>query len=345
MKTITITILTVLFFSLNSHANLLEVEKRTIEIYQNVAPSVVSVSNISTRGGFFFSTVEVPQGSGTGFVWDKKGHIVTNYHVAEGATKFLITFHNDPKRYKAKFIGGEKTKDIAVLKLVEMPETLVPITAGASGDLQIGQMAIAIGNPFGLDHSMSKGIISALERKIDGIGGVKIHGMIQTDAAINQGNSGGPLLDSSGKLIGMNTLIFSTSGSSAGLGFAVPVDIISRVAPQIIQYGKVIRPTLGIGILPDNVKRHFWRKEGVPISYIDPEGAAAAAGLQGMQEDERGRVYIGDVITKVNDIEVNNFSEIYNTLEKFKIGDQVKITYYREGNQKTTKVKLQASSR
>jgi S1-C subfamily serine protease len=329
----------------SSFATLLESEKRTIKIYEDVSKSVVSVSNIQTRRGFFFSSVDVPRGAGTGFIWDREGHIVTNYHVAQGASKFTITFHNDPKQYKAIFVGGEKKKDIAVLKLVEKPSNLVPMKIGKSNNLLVGQMALAIGNPFGLAHSMSKGIISALDRKIDGLGGVKIHGMIQTDAAINQGNSGGPLLNSDGQLIGMNTMIFSTSGSSAGLGFAVPVDTISQIAPQIVKYGKVIRPTLGIGILPDNVRNYYWRKKGVPISYIDPNGAAGKAGLKGMQEDDQGRVYIGDVITRVQNTKVNTFSEIYNALDKFKIGDTIELHYIRGGKKKSKKVKLEASSR
>lgn len=322
-------------------ANLLEVEKRIISIYENNVSSVVNVSNIQVRRGFFHDAIEVPAGAGSGFVWDTDGHIVTNYHVADEGTKFLITFHNDKKQYEAKFIGGERTKDIAVLKLLEKPSHLKPVNVGKSNSLKVGQMSIAIGNPFGLDHSMSKGIISALGRKIRGYGGMKIHDMIQTDTAINQGNSGGPLLDSSGNLIGMNTMIYSTSGSSAGLGFAVPVDTVSRIVPQIIKHGKVIRPALGISILPDRIKERYVGEKGVAISTILDGGSADKAGLRGMKEDRMGRLYIGDIILKINDKAVNSHEDIYHTLEKYKIGDEVTVTYERSEKIKTTRLKLQ----
>ncbi|MCA9319063.1 trypsin-like peptidase domain-containing protein, partial [Candidatus Saccharibacteria bacterium] len=174
--------------------NLLEVEKQTIHVYHQVVPSVVNVSNIKVADDFFYGRVEMPQGAGTGFVWDNKGHIVTNFHVVQGGDNFIISFYKDQKQYKATVVGVAPTKDIAVLKLTEIPSELTPVTPGSSKDLLVGQIAMALGNPFGLDQSLSKGIISALGRKIDGIGGFKIHDMIQTDAAINQGNSGGPLL-------------------------------------------------------------------------------------------------------------------------------------------------------
>ena len=281
---------------------------------------------------------EVPQGSGTGYIWDKEGHIVTNFHVVQGGDSFVITFKNDKKQYKAKVVGVAPNKDIAVLKLIDLPKTLTPINLGKSSTLLEGQMALAIGNPFGLDHSISKGIISALGRKIDGIGGVKIHNMIQTDAAINQGNSGGPLLDSSGKLIGMNTMIFSTSGSSAGLGFAVPVDTVKRITPQLIKHGKVIRPGLGIGILSQNYRSS---EKGAAISYIDPDGAAAIAGLKGMSRDRFGRIWPGDIILKIEGKEVNGKDDVYHVLEKFKIGDTIEIEFLRERKKKKAKVKLQ----
>ncbi|MCT4643223.1 MAG: trypsin-like peptidase domain-containing protein [Bacteriovoracaceae bacterium] len=345
MKTIillTILIMSSVYANTRSHSNLTDEEKRTIHIYHNTVPSVVNVSNIKVADSFFYGKVEVPQGAGTGFVWNKDGYIVTNFHVVQGGNSFIVTFHNDKKQYKAKLIGTAPRKDIAVLKLTDKPKTLKAITVGKSSNLLVGQMSVAIGNPFGLDHSISKGIISALGRKIDGIGGVKIHNMIQTDAAINQGNSGGPLLNSSGELIGMNTMIFSTSGSSAGLGFAVPVDTISRIAPQLIEFGKVIRPALGIGILEEHKKRRFSIQEGAPITYIIPDGAADNAGLKGMMKDEFGRIYIGDIILKVNSQAVSTLDDIYHALEKYKIGDVVTITYKRKSKIKTVKVELKA---
>lgn len=323
-------------------SDLLETEKRIINVYHSVVGSVVNVSNIRVSDNFFYGKSEVPQGTGSGFVWDNKGHIVTNFHVVQGGDKFTVTFHNDKKQYKADVVGVAPKKDIAVLRLNEMPKDLKAVSIGTSKDLMVGQMALALGNPFGLDHSISRGIISALGRKIDGIGGVKIHDMIQTDAAINRGNSGGPLLNSKGELIGMNTMIFSTSGSSAGLGFAVPVDTIKRFVPQLIEHGKIIRPGLGIGILEDAVARRYVREEGAAISFVDPEGAAASAGLKGMSRDNYGRIYLGDVIVQIEDQVVRNLDDIYHALDKFKIGDTVTIEFIRDGKKKKAKVKLKA---
>jgi len=203
-------------------------------------------------------------------------------------------------------------------------------------------MTLAIGSPFGLDHTLTTGIVSALGRKIDGFGGVKIHDMIQTDAAINMGNSGGPLLDSSGKLIGVNTMIFSTSGSSAGLGFAVPVDTVKMIVPQLIQHGKVIRPGLGIGVLPEGAKKRIGIKEGVVITFVDEDGPAGKAGLKGLAQDRRGRVIMGDVLVAIDSKEVNSLDDIYHALEKYKIGDTVAVKYLREGKKKEARIKLQA---
>lgn len=321
-------------------ADLLQVETKTIEIYRKVVPSTVNVSNIKLARNFYYGEVEVPQGAGSGFVWDNKGHIVTNYHVVQGGNAFVVTFHNDPKQYRAKIVGTAAEKDIAVLKLEEMPAKLTPIPVGTSKDLQVGQYSFAIGSPFGLDYTLTTGVISALGRKIDGIGGVKINNMIQTDAAINMGNSGGPLLDSSASLIGMNTVIFSTSGSSAGLGFAVPVDTINQIVPQLITHGKITRPGLGIGIVPDTAKQRMQIKKGLIVSYIDEKGAAAKAGLKGMTQDQFGRIYLGDIILKVDGKEVNNLDDIYQVLENRKIGDLVDIEYRRDGKNIKTKIQL-----
>lgn len=341
----TLLLLLVLSFSINHNAfateSLLDSEKRTINIYHNTVPSVVNVSNIRVADSFFYGKVEVPQGAGTGFVWDYDGHIVTNFHVVQGGDNFVITFHNDKTQYKAKVVGVAPTKDIAVLKLEKKPTNIKPLKIGSSSDLLVGQMALAIGNPFGLDHSISKGIISALGRKIDGIGGVKIHDMIQTDAAINQGNSGGPLINSNGELIGMNTMIFSTSGSSAGLGFAVPVDIIKRITPQLIKYKKVIRPGLGIGVLEDEIRERYVKTKGAAISFVDPDGAAAKAGLRGMMKDRFGRIFLGDVITKVGDKKVSSKDDIFHELESYKIGDTIEVEYIRQKRKKKVKITLQ----
>ncbi len=329
-------------FSPALNAQLLEVEKKTIALYKEVLPTVVNVSNIKVARSFFNETVEVPQGAGSGFVWDTTGHIVTNFHVVNGGDDFVVTFHNDPTQYQAVLVGSEAKKDLAVLKLKERPKTLNPIVLGSSKELQVGQMTLAIGSPFGLDHTLTTGIVSALGRKIDGFGGVKIHDMIQTDAAINMGNSGGPLLDSSGKLIGVNTMIFSTSGSSAGLGFAVPVDTVKMIVPQLIQHGKVIRPGLGIGVLPEGAKKRIGIKEGVVITFVDEDGPAGKAGLKGLAQDRRGRVIMGDVLVAIDSKEVNSLDDIYHALEKYKIGDTVAVKYLREGKKKEARIKLQA---
>ncbi len=340
-----------LFFSLSFHTvlgasspnnkALIESEKNTIKIFQDNVDSVVNVSTIQQRnGGWFYGDFEMPAGAGTGIVWDDQGHIITNFHVVQNATKFQVSFQNDKTQYEATLVGVEPKKDIAVLKLVNPPKKLVPIHIGSSNDLLVGQKAVAIGNPFGLDHTLTEGIVSALDRKIEGIGGVTIHGMIQTDASINPGNSGGPLLNSSGLLIGMNTVIFSGSGTSSGVGFAVPVDTILSIVPQLIKFGKVIRPGLGIGVLPENVKARFGIKDGIVITYIDENGPAKKAGLTGMGQDEWGRYYIGDIIIEIDGKEVNSYDDIFHVLDTMKIGDEVSIKYVRDGKIKTAKVKL-----
>lgn len=324
----------------NDFSKLTEDEKNSITVYKKAVASVVNVSTTQIAKSFFYGEVEIPAGAGSGYVWDDQGHIVTNYHVIEKADDFVVTFHNDSKPYKAKVIGGEPKKDIAVLKLIEKPKNLYPISVGSSSDLMVGQKTIAIGNPFALDHTMTAGVVSALERKIMGYGGVSIHGMIQTDAAINPGNSGGPLFNSMGDVIGMNTMIFSNSGSSAGLGFAVPIDTIKRIVPQIIQYGKVIRPGLGIGVLPDHVKARYVGEKGVAISHVDEKGPAGRAKLKGLTQDRYGYIHIGDIILSIDNHEVNTLDDIYQTLEKYKIGDTVTVKYRRKDKEFTIKLKL-----
>lgn len=326
------------------YAALLPEEMILTQIYKNAVPAVVNITSIVSRENIFFESTDIPAGMGSGILWNREGYIVTNAHVVDGSTSLLVTFNGDTKQYKAKLIGAAAQKDIAVIKLIEMPKILKPISVGRSNDLLVGQWAIAIGNPFGLDHSMSKGIISALDRKIDGYGGVKIHNMIQTDAAINQGNSGGPLLNSSGELIGMNAMIFSKSGTSAGLGFAVPVDTITRTVPDLIKYGKEVRPALGISMLEDYMKLRYYGEKGVAVSYVAELGPAKKAGLRGISKDQNGRIYLGDLLLKINETEINSHDDIYHALDKLKIGDSVKITYSREGKKLTTNLKLESTN-
>lgn len=325
----------------NDYSALLENEKNSIDIYRRVAPSVVNVTNIQVARSFWDpNPIEVPRGSGSGFVWDQDGHIVTNAHVIQGGSRFVVNFQNDPNPYEAKLVASEPRKDIAVLKLEKKPKKLIPINIASSNDLMVGQKAIAIGNPFGFDHSMSVGTVSALGRKIDGIGGVKIHDMIQTDAAINVGNSGGPLLNSQGNLIGMNTVIISQTGGSVGLGFAVPADAISTIVPQLIVHGKIIRPGMGIGILEDQYANYFGIKEGLVIKFVEEDSSADKAGLRGMRRDQQGRYILGDILLSIDEKPVNSFDDIFHILEKYKVGDEVEITYLREDKKQKAKVKL-----
>ena len=317
-----------------SSEEFLEYEKNTIQIFKKNASSVVHVSNIKVARSSFFDHMktEVPSGAGSGLVWDKKGHIVTNYHVVRGGDRFVITFLNDKTEYPAVLQGIAKRKDIAVLKLQKLPKTIIPVAVGNSRNLIVGQKALALGNPFGLDHSISAGIISALGRKIQGIGGVTIEDMIQTDSSINPGNSGGPLLDSQGRIIGVNTMIFSRSGGSSGVGFAVPIDTVKRIVPQIIEHGEVIRPGLGIVLLEHYYQNYFEVKEGLVVKVVDPKSGAYAAGLRGITKDQKGRrYYLGDVILSIDGQKVNNYDDIYHALDKKKVGDLVRVQVRREG--------------
>lgn len=322
---------------------LLETEKNSISVFQNTADSIVNVSNLRKNKGFFnMDATEVQAGMGSGLVWDTAGHIVTNYHVVEGGDAFVIAFREDKKQYRAKFIGGDPKNDLAVLKLTELPKNLKAIQKGDSKALLVGQKALAIGNPLGLDHTLTTGSVSALDRKIKGYGGVSIQGMIQTDASINPGNSGGALLDSLGRLIGINTMIFNAGGSqaSAGLGFAIPVNIVKDVVPQLIQYGKVNRPGLGIGILDDHYAARFGITEGVIVKFVEPKSPAARAGLQGITRDRRGQYYLGDIIVGINSEPIKSYDDLYSTVNNYKIGDKVKVKYLRGGKTYVADVSL-----
>ncbi|OFZ22538.1 MAG: hypothetical protein A2202_03000 [Bdellovibrionales bacterium RIFOXYA1_FULL_36_14] len=329
-------------YSNQDSQKLLETEKNTIEVVKNNVDSVVFVSNIQrvSRGFLDLEGQEVPTGAGSGFVWDEQGHIVTNYHVIQGGGKFSISFNRDKTQYEAVLVGDEAYKDIAVLKLVKPPKKLHPIKVGSSKNLLVGQKTIAIGNPYGLDHTVTQGIVSALDRSIKGVTGISINDMIQTDAAINPGNSGGPLLNSNGELIGMNTVIYSTSGGSAGVGFSVPVDTINNIVPQLIKHGQVIRPKLGIAMkFNEQIKYRYGIKKGVVIWSIAEGGPIAKAGLKGLTQDNNS-IYIGDILLKIGDVEVNNYEDIYHALDKFKIGDTANITYLRDGKTKETTIKF-----
>jgi S1-C subfamily serine protease len=274
-------------------------------------------------------------------VWDVNGHVVTNFHVVAEGTSFTVTLA-DKKEYDAELVGVEPFKDLAVLK-IEAPRsvlaTLVTVQPGNSEALIVGQKVIAIGNPFGLDQTLTTGVISALGREIKSMRNTTIHDVIQTDASINPGNSGGPLLDSGGRLIGVNTAIFSTSGASAGIGFAVPVEVVKRVVPQLITRGRVTRAGLGIVPFSDEVGRRFG---GLPIQDVPARGGAARAGLKGATMDRYGRVSLGDVILAVDGKEVRTFDDLYLALENRNPGDRVKVRYRRGQRELETEVVLQA---
>ena len=320
-------------------AKLTEDERNTIEIVRKNKNSVVYVTNIQLVRDFWYGSEEkMPRGSGSGFMWDDKGHIVTNFHVIEDGVEFLVTLPNQEQR-QAKLVGKEESKDIAVLELQGNLSGLFPITPGTSKDLLVGQKVVAIGNPFGFDYTVTKGIVSALGRKILGAGGVSIPNMIQTDASINPGNSGGPLLNSAGELIGMNTMIVSPSGASSGVGFAVPVDIIRKTVPELIRFGKVQHPGLGVTFLPSQYARGA-DVVGVVVMVVETNSAAYEAGLRGMSRDRYGRTYINDVITAVDKTPVKTYDDLFTALENYKIGDTVTLTVTRNENTRTVRMQL-----
>lgn len=308
----------------------IEDEQNTVDIFDNAGPGTVFVTqNQIVRDRYTMRATEVPSGSGSGFIWDTDGHIITNYHVIDGSSHLTVTLYNQ-KTYPAKLVGGEPKKDIAVLKIDAPANELTPIPRpDDTYELAVGQKAIAIGNPFGLDHTITTGIISAMGRDQLGYGGVTIRDMIQTDASINPGNSGGPLLDSSGQLIGMNTMIFSKSGASAGIGFAVPFSTIKRVVPQIIRTGKAQQIGLGISILPDAIARRNGI-QGVIVRQVANNSPAARAGLRGVEQNYRG-TYIGDVIVGIDDKKVTNYDTLYNALDTHQPGDTIQVKIRREG--------------
>jgi S1-C subfamily serine protease len=314
-------------------------EKSTVELFQNASRSVVYITNLAVRRDAFSRNVsEAAQGSGSGFIWDTQGHVVTNFHVLQNANAVEVVLA-DHTSWRAKFVGAAAHKDLAVIRIEADPEGLVPLPIGTSSDLQVGQKVLAIGNPFGLDQTLTTGVVSALGRTIQSVTGRPIDGAIQTDAAINPGNSGGPLLDSAGRLIGVNTAIYSPSGSNAGIGFAVPVDIVNDVVPQLIEHGKLIRPQLGIELLEDAVAQQYDIK-GVIIRSVADNTGAARAGLQGVRRAPNGGLLMGDVIVRIEDHEVTQWEDLFRALERYKVGDVVSVTYVRDGKKHTTEVEL-----
>ena len=274
-------------------------EQNNISVFKNASPSVVFVTNTQLRRQrFSLNVMEIPRGSGTGFIWDESGLIVTNFHVVQGANKITIELQSN-KSYQATVVGSAPEKDIALLKIDAPNEDLQPLPLGDSASLAVGRKVLAIGNPFALDTTLTVGVVSALNREIKSITNRTIKNVIQTDAAINPGNSGGPLLNSNGQLVGVNTAIYSPSGASAGIGFAIPVNAVKVIIPQLIEHGKLIRPVLGIETLTDYWTRRL-RVKGVAILSVREGLPAAKAGLVGVREDRRGKIHLGDVIIAIN---------------------------------------------
>jgi len=316
-------------------------ETSTIELFKNVSPSVVYITSIAVeRDIFSFRALEIPRGTGSGFVWDDNGYIVTNFHVIQDSQAADVTLA-DNSTWSAKLVGAEPDKDLAVLKIDAPRSLLPPIVVGKSSDLQVGQKVFAIGNPFGFDQTLTTGVISGLGREIESVTRRPIEGVIQTDAAINPGNSGGPLLDSAGRLIGINTAIVSPSGAYAGIGFAVPVDVVNRMVPQIIRYGKVQKPALGISIAEDYVVRRLG-VEGVLIVSVTPGGAADRAGLRPTRRDSRGRTVLGDLIVAVDDKTISESRDLFRALDSYNIGDTVRLRVRRPEGEVDVNVTLQA---
>jgi S1-C subfamily serine protease len=316
-------------------------ERNTIRVFEKAAKSVVYITNTAVRRDFWsLNTFEVPQGSGSGFIWNVQGHIVTNFHVVYGADSIQVVL-DDQSTHDARVIGVDPDHDLAVLQVNASKTQLNPLDIGNSTDLLVGQKVLAIGNPFGLDHTLTTGVVSALGRSIKSVNDRTIEGVIQTDAAINPGNSGGPLLNSSGKLIGVNTQIVSPSGAYAGIGFAVPVDIIKRIVPQLIQYGKVIRPGLGISLIPDSIAQR-WGISGLIIAKVQPGSAADKAGLKSLEELQSGRIRLGDIITAIDGDPIRNFDDLATILDRHNIGDRINLSLRRNNKERTVKITLQA---
>ncbi len=323
--------------------DLAEDEKSMIALFRQASPSVVHITTLAVRqDAFSFDVLQIPQGTGSGFIWDADGHIVTNFHVIQDADAATVTMA-DHSNWKAHPVGAYPDKDLAVLRVDAPQAALHPIPIGTSHDLQVGQKVFAIGNPFGLDQSLTTGIISALGREIQSVTRRPIRDMIQTDAAINPGNSGGPLLDSAGRLIGVNTAIYSPSGVSAGIGFAIPVDEVNRLVPQLIRHGRVIRPGLGVQVAPDRLAAELGLS-GVLILGVVPDGPAAKAGLRATRRVQGGQIELGDVIVAIDGQGVGSVEELLTALDRYQVGARVKVTLLRDGGQVVIEVVLESVS-
>ena len=311
-------------------ADLRRFESATVELFRNAAPSVVYITSVAyRRDAFTFSMRRVERGSGSGFIWDRSGHVVTNFHVIEGANAARVTL-SDQSTWDAELVGVAPEKDLAVLRVKAPPEKLLPITVSEEEELQVGQYVIAIGNPFGLDHTLTTGVISALGREIDSRTQVPIRDVIQTDAAINPGNSGGPLIDSRGELVGVNTAIFSPSGAYAGIGFAIPAATVRWVVGDLVRYGRVKRVSLGVDIATGEIARRLGI-DGALILNVHPGGAAERGGLRPTRRTPRGEIILGDIVVAVVGERVRSAHDLVLALEPHRDGEEITLTVQRGG--------------
>ncbi|WP_240490218.1 S1C family serine protease [Planctopirus hydrillae] len=315
-------------------------EKTTIEIFRESLPSVVYISSLTVnRAQASPNPVQITRGTGSGFIWDHQGHVVTNFHLIRGAQSATVILA-DNSEWDAALVGYEPDRDLAVLRIKAPASRLRPIPVGTSHDLQVGQKVFAIGNPFGFDHTLTTGVISGLGRDLPGATGETIRGMIQTDAAINPGNSGGPLLDSAGRLIGVNTTILSNSGGSAGIGFAIPVDTVNALVPVLIKSGWNERPELGIIFMYDAIARRLGVTTGALVNHVIENSAAARAGIRPMWRDEDGDLILGDIIVQMDDLPITGEMDVFRAMERFKINQVIQVKVIRDGDLKTISLKL-----
>lgn len=314
-------------------------ESHTIRLFESAAPSVCYITTSQMRRNYFNRNItEIPSGTGSGFVWDREGHIVTNFHVIQGSDRWQVTLA-DRTTWPATLVGYAAEKDLAILKIEAPREKLSPIQVGASETLRVGQAVYAIGNPFGLDQTLTTGVVSALGREIQSVAGIPIRDVIQTDAAINPGNSGGPLLDSSGRLIGVNTAIYSPSGASAGIGFSIPADAVRWVVPELIKYGRIKRPSMGIEA------RSFRNVEGVVVYAVIEGSAAERAGIRPLYLDRSGNVRLGDVITAINGQKIGSYNDLFLELEKYSPGERVSVSLRRDEREEEVAVTLDEATK
>lgn len=313
-----------------------------MEIFERNTYSVVNIFDVTLRPQLNMTgMIEVPEGNGSGVVWDEQGHIVTNYHVIGNALSKnpkpgqvvarvnILAFDGVQKSFEGTLVGADRTKDLAVLKVDAPKELLQAVDSGQSSKLKVGQRCFAIGNPFGFDHTLTAGVLSGLNREIFSQAGVTISGGIQTDAAINPGNSGGPLLDSKGKLIGINTAIFTQTGTSAGVGFAIPSDTVLKIVPQLIQSGKVTRPGLNVDIAPELIANQLNVRSGALVLSVTEKSAAAKAGVIPTKRGFAGNIMLGDVIVAIDNHTIKNVAELFKIVDDYNVGDKIVLKVQR----------------